>query len=358
MRRDWQRLRWFPMLRTDVQPSYAVGVINYQSYDELKACLDSVQAQTLAPDLTMVVDIEADEARQSELWERPGIHIENMSNRGFAAGANYALKTLRERSKTDFLLLLNPDVRLDPTFAERLLGEMQTRPRVALATGKLLRPDGSIDSAGIVLPRHRRPRDRGSEKADRGQFDRTEFVFGASGAAMMIRGDSLSSLAIEGEVFDEDFFLYHEDTDLSWRAWLLGWQVLYVPDARAQHTRNWRRERRFEIDPRIRRHSFKNHYLQLIKNERGLDFWLNLPIIAGWEIMRLGFALLRDRATIPGYLDAWRLAGRAWRKRRLLRVAGSIDSVNGTEHLDEVRDSTDGSGAAPTKRLLTPYGAS
>ena len=48
----------------------------------------------------------------------------------------------------------------------------------------------------------------------------------------------------------------------------------------------------------VRRHSFKNHYLQLIKNERGRDFLANLPAIAFWELARFGFALLRDRAVL------------------------------------------------------------
>ena len=138
---------------------------------------------------------------------------------------------------------------------------------------------------------------------------------------MMLRRDALDALAIDGEIFDEDFFLYHEDTDLSWRAQLLGWSVLYVPEARAEHERRWRRGRRFEIDPSVRRHSFKNHYLQLIKNEQPLDFWLGLPILAGWELLRLSHALLRDPAVLPAYRNAWRLRHRAWEKRRMLRAA-------------------------------------
>ena len=126
-------------------------------------------------------------------------------------------------------------------------------------------------------------------------------------------------LAIEGEVFDEDFFLYHEDTDLSWRANLLGWGVLYVGRALAFHGRRWRRERRFQIPPHVRRHSFKNHYLQMIKNEDPLRFLRHLPVVAVWELSRLGYAILRDREVLPAYLEAARLAPEAWRKRRILR---------------------------------------
>jgi GT2 family glycosyltransferase len=247
-------------------------------------------------------------------------------NRGYAAGVNYLLpRLLAEAEPVDFVLLLNPDVELESSFCERLLESMGRDARVALGGGKLLRPCGRlIDSAGIELPSHRRPRDRGSEELDSGQYDERGFVFGVTGAAMMLRVGALSDLKIDGELFDEDFFMYHEDTDLSWRANLLGWRVLYEPCARGVHSRGWRREGRFEVASALRRHSFKNHYLQLIKNESLAGFVRGLPMLAGWEVLRLGFALLRDREVLGGYREALRLAGPAFDKRRALqqRIAG------------------------------------
>lgn len=314
------RPRRFADLWPAVTKSYAAGVINYRSYDDVARCLAGLAGQTLAPAAIVVVDVDPPTDRDGRP-EAAFVRWEEMPNRGFAGGANRALTVLCAETSVDFVLLLNPDVRLEADFAERIVLAMSARERVALASGKLLRPDGSIDSAGISLPRNRRPRDRGSEEIDRGQYDRTEMVFGASGAAMMVRTAALPELAIEGEVFDEDFFLYHEDTDLCWRAHVLGWQVLYVPEARAQHERSWRRDRRFDIDPSVRRHSFKNHYLQIIKNEQPRDFLRNLPVLATWEVLRLGFAIARDREVLNGYGDALRLAGRAWRKRKLVQSA-------------------------------------
>lgn len=300
---------------------YAVGVINYRSYDDLARCLDALAEQTQPPELTLVVDVEPDSASRAKLRSRSRVDWVESENRGFAGGANLALDELARRTQSPFFLLLNPDVRLEPAFVAHLLAEMANRPRVALGTGKLIRPNGTLDSAGVVLPRNRRPRSRGDGETDSGLYDRVEYVFGASGAAMMIRRGALDELAIDGEIFDEDFFLYHEDTDLSWRAQLLGWRVLYVPQARAEHDRRWQRSKRFAIPPSVRRHSFKNHYLQLIKNEQPRDFLIGLPILLVWEVLRLASALLRDPAVLPGYRDAWHLRRRAWAKRRFLRSA-------------------------------------
>ncbi len=73
----------------------------------------------------------------------------------------------------------------------------------------------------------------------------------------------------------------------------------------------------------VRRHSFKNHYLQLIKNESLASFLLRLPLLVAWEILRLAHAVLRDRGVLAGYGDALRLAPRAFRKRRVLRRAAA-----------------------------------
>jgi GT2 family glycosyltransferase len=137
---------------------------------------------------------------------------------------------------------------------------------------------------------------------------------------MLLRRAALEDLAVSGEVVDEDFFAYQDDTDLCWRANRLGWRVLYEPRATGVHGRRWRRERRMQIEPWVRRHSFKNHYLQIIKNERGADLVRNLPWLVAWEVLRLGFALLRDREILAAYREAWRGVPRALAKRRAIEA--------------------------------------
>jgi GT2 family glycosyltransferase len=323
---------------------YAVGIVNYRTYGDLERCLESLNEQAWAPAATLVVDVDSIADRLDSIRKRfPTAVCEPHRNGGFAAGANIVLDRVRALApEAEFVLLLNPDVELAPDFAAHLTSEMVGRPNVAVASGKLLRPGRSlIDSAGIRLPAHRRPRDRGSEELDCGQYDEPQFVFGVSGAALMIRRSALQALAIDGEVFDEDFFMYHEDTDLCWRANLLGWDVLYAPQAEAVHGRRWRRDGRFEIGAHTRRHSFKNHYLEMIKNERPRDFLLNLPAIALWEVLRLGFALLHDRSVLTGYRDAWRLSGRAWRKRAVLQDRVRRGAGRATPRpISEVRSAT------------------
>ncbi len=348
-----------PLVQPEDPPRWSAGIVNHGSYDDLERCLASLARQGVTPVSIAVYDTGEDPQRLEGLRRaHPGVDFELGPNRGYAGGANRVIDRILGRGGRDggtqggevkggaadgggqdggtqdggtqdraagaesigFVLLLNPDVELEPDFAAGLIKEMVARPGVAIATGKLLRPDGStIDSAGIVFPRHRRPRDRGSEQPDRGQYDRPERVDAASGAAMMLRVEATTDLRLEGELFDEDFFAYHEDTDLCWRARRFGWSILYEPRAVALHRRGWQRARRAEMPIVIRRHSFKNHYLQLLKNETAAGLLRNLPWILGWEILRLGFVVLRDRPMGRAYLEAGRALPRAWRKRRLVR---------------------------------------
>jgi len=305
-----------------VTPRFSIGIVHYRAYADLERALSAIKAQQAQPDAVFIADADADAALLEQVQSvHPEFCFRAIPNGGYGAGANRILRWIdQQQSASEFVLLMNPDVELDPGFAERLLRSMAAEPQVAIGTGKLLRPGGRyLDSAGIEMRVNRRTRDRGSEQLDRGQFDRPQHVFGATGAAMMLRRSALAELAIEGEVFDEDFFMYQEDTDLSWRANLLGWKVLYEPTATAIHTRGWRKADRSDISVAIRRHSFKNHYLQLVKNESAKGLVLHLPVILVWEVLRLGFALLRDRAMLPAYLDAWRGLGRAFHKRRILQ---------------------------------------
>lgn len=304
---------------TQARPTWGAGIVNHGSYADLEACLASIALQTWPPERVVVWDTGVDAAAFLKIASsHPAVECLPGTNVGYAGGANRVVAELTGHA--DFVLVLNPDIALDPDFAERLLRAVAPFGNTVIATGKLLREGRErIDSAGIVYPRNRRPRDRGSEEFDVGQYDRAEIVEGASGAAMLLRVGGLSDLAIDGEVFDESFFAYHEDTDLCWRARRLGFEIRYEPSAVAVHQRGWQKDRRFAVPVPIRRHSFKNHYLQLIKNEQPGGFLLNLPWLIVWEGLRLAFVLSRDRALLQAYGEAWNLLPEAWRKRRLIR---------------------------------------
>lgn len=101
----------------------------------------------------------------------------------------------------------------------------KARPVVQNA-GTIVLPDGSGRDRGTVV--------RGTDvypEEDSGQYDRLEEVFAGCGAALLLRRTMLEDVGL----LDEDFYMYYEDMDLSWRARRRGWKVLYVPGAVVRH---------------------------------------------------------------------------------------------------------------------------
>ena len=86
------------------------------------------------------------------------------------------------------------------------------------------------NAGGLVLPEGYGA-DRGFQEVDRGQYDEPVEVFTACGAAAAFRTEAIRQVGL----FDDDFFLYYEDCDLSWRLRAAGWTVRYEPSAVARH---------------------------------------------------------------------------------------------------------------------------
>ena len=105
------------------------------------------------------------------------------------------------------------------------------------AAARLL-TDPLVQNAGSTLDPDGYGRDRGTYsknnemffEVDRGQY-LSETVFVACGANILVRRTMLDEIG----GFDDRFFMYYEDTDLSWRAWLNGWKVFYTNTAVIRH---------------------------------------------------------------------------------------------------------------------------
>jgi GT2 family glycosyltransferase len=132
------------------------------------------------------------------------------------------------------------------TTVEACFGDGPPTIAVVSADGRLTLPIPSdapirpvVQNAGSLVFRDGRGRDRGAVARpgshffadDVGQFDQVEEVFAGCGASLLLRATTLADVG----GFDERFFMYYEDTDLSWRARLGGWKVIYAPDALVRH---------------------------------------------------------------------------------------------------------------------------
>ncbi len=311
----------------------AVSIVTYNSAPHLKTCLQSLERQSF-PDFGIhIIDNASSDATAGIIEEFRRI-LESVyyseKNLGFCAGHNRIIESVT----TEYVLVLNPDVILDARFLEIMVREMETHPNIGSATGKLYRwhrtppdPDAlpgisgnmELDSTGIYFTRNQRHFDRGSGERDAGQYNRKEYVFGASGAAALYRRPMLQDIRNGREFFDESFFAYREDADLAWRARWMGWQCLYVPEATAFHERQVLPERRSSLPGAINMHSFKNRFLLRIKNMDMGTYARNFIPITIRDVAAIGYVFVREWSSLPGISLLIRSFPKALAARRTLK---------------------------------------
>jgi GT2 family glycosyltransferase len=198
----------------------------------LLECLCSLEQQSRRDFEVIVVDNSGKQlARETMGGQVPNIPqleiIENSNNAGFGVAINQGFK----RSRTPFLATLNDDAVVNRDWLERLLAAIISNPDVGMCASQVrFYGEDHLDSAGMLVCADGSSKQRGHLYPP-SNFAQTEEALLPSGSAALYRRAMLERIGL----FDEDFFLYCEDTDLGLRARWAGWKCLYVPAAVAQH---------------------------------------------------------------------------------------------------------------------------
>lgn len=212
-------------------PKVEAMVLAYRSKDYIAPCLESLLEQDW-PELSITVLDNASGDGTAEFVRRrfPGVEVlESRENLGFAAGHN----VLFERTRADFVALLNHDAVARRNWVSELVLAAQQQPRAAVLGAKMLmrRCPTILNSTGIVMNESGFAADRDIGRPDLDPGDAPQRVFAVCGGAMLIRTEVLRRVG----GFDPTFFMYVEDVDLCWRARLAGDEVYYVPTAVVVH---------------------------------------------------------------------------------------------------------------------------
>jgi GT2 family glycosyltransferase len=217
--------------RDHSQPRLTVAVATYNGREMLEVALASLAAQAFRDFRTVVVDdASSDDTREwlAEHW--PDVQlIAHPRNKGATVTLNDGLRA----ASSEFVMLLNNDMELDPECLGELVRELDAHPDAAAAAPKLLAfyDREILDGAGDVYEWTGEARRRGQGERDVGQYDEAQSVFGACGGAAVYRRAAIERVGL----FDEDFFANQDDVDWSFRAQLLGFSARYVPSAVAYH---------------------------------------------------------------------------------------------------------------------------
>ena len=294
----------------------SVTIVTYNSGRFIKRCLESVLAQKYERREIIVIDNASTDGTIDilEQFEDRCKIFYNDENIGFAAAQNQAIGL----SSGEWVLTLNPDVLLLPNFIQALVDAGRFNRRVGTVCGKLLAilanfdlPDKPlVDSTGIYFTPMLRHLDRGSQEVDNGHYLNHEYVFGATAAAALYRREMIDDIAVDGEFFDPDFFVYREDADVAWRSQLFGWKCMYTPHARGYHVRNVLPGNRRALPPVINMHSVKNRFLMRIKNMTPDLYRRNWFSITWRDLVVVSCCLLYEHSSLKAF---WYLA-KNWRR--------------------------------------------
>lgn len=313
----------------------AVNVLTYNSADQITACLTCLQRQDY-PDMTVtVIDNGSRDNTVAHLapWRERGVRVVvHPENLYYSRAYNLAIAA----SDGEIVFTVNPDTLLSPTFISEVVRVFDCAPEVGSVNGKLLLleqvpfdpaivsapppPDALIDSAGLMIYRSRRPYLRGNRELARDHCLEPCAIFGVDGACAAYRRTMLEDIALqtdEGkEYFDNDFVMYREDVDLAWRARLFGWESRYEPAALGYHVRSFHLGRsRRRMSTFFRRHSVKNGWFLLVKNEEIGDLLRGLPFILPYQAKVIGGLLTVEWTSLGAIRDVFRLLPRIRAKR-------------------------------------------
>lgn len=308
----------------------SVVAISYNSAAFLPGLLDSLLAQTKGFGEIIIVDNNSGDASVRIIKDyadlHPGAGIRPLllnENTGYAAAANMGAHA----SSGDIVMVTNADILLSPTVNEKILEKFGADRDLAMLSPLILRFDGiTADSAGQTWSRALHPVEIGFNQRLTRLTLKERQVFSVCGAASVFRRSALEVLEMDGQYYDEDFFIFWEDFDLGWRATQMGLKIMFFPDIMVRHFRSATLERnfwsRFSLalarPPFIKYHLVKNRYLTLIKNFRWRRFYWTLPFIFLRDIVWVGLLTFVSPKIIIPLMKSFKYCRRAYGKRKEL----------------------------------------
>jgi N-acetylglucosaminyl-diphospho-decaprenol L-rhamnosyltransferase len=238
-----------------------VGVVTvtYNSDRFFDEYVHALRTQTQLADMLVIVDSGS---MQTEFLDRiasyPGpVEIRRETNRGYCVGNNIGWRLVRN---LDYILFLNPDAFIAPDFIEKAVAYLENEPKVGMVTPSLIRYDierheplDAIDTTGVVRNWHGFPeRDHSKPVKELKRYRGPNRIPWLCAAAVMCRREAINAVIESGDqLFDESFFMYKDDTDVSWRVRRAGWEIIHHPDLLGYHCRGWQNRKLMPRSARI-----------------------------------------------------------------------------------------------------------
>ncbi|MBK9713000.1 MAG: glycosyltransferase family 2 protein [Kouleothrix sp.] len=298
-------------------PLVSLIVVSYNSAAQLPAFFRALDQTRYQPYEVLVVDNASTDGSAALVAREHGRArlLASAENLGFGRACNQGARA----AGGELLVFMNADVAVTPDWLSILVRHMAEQPEAAIICPQTLEPDEQPPT-----------------------FERSGVAATAAvpGCALMIRRAAWEALG----GFDEQYFLYWEDTDLCWRAWLLGWRVLEDLEACVYHERGGSAGgQRWDAE---RAKNGLRTYLKTMRWRRAAPF---TALLAAKTLAKI--ALRRERGMIAAWAWNWRNLGETLARRREMARRRRIDPAE-LERLVAIHERR-GRAARRSRRLVS-----
>ncbi len=280
----------------------SVVIVTYNNRDDIDACLGSLRTHSPDAEIIVVDNLSSDGTLDHIRQQYPRVRAVSAGrNGGFGAGNNIGARLATGTR----LVFLNPDTEVKGAWLAPLIAALEDDSSVGLVTPTVLLKGTAnrVNACGNDVHLTGLAFCAGLHHAAPPRSTPARPVAAISGAAFAIRRELWEQLG----GFDERFFMYLEDTDLSLRARRLGYTILHVPASRVWH------DYRVSVSAAKLYHLERNRLLMLHKNLSPATLVLLSPALALTEVLTWIFCLQQGKAYA---LAKWHSYRGFWRERR------------------------------------------
>jgi|GEM_PF-667396 GT2 family glycosyltransferase len=256
-----------------MKPNIAIVILNWRGADNTIQCVESLRKISYPSYKIFVVDNGSGgrEVKRLRKSLNDCVLILNNSNLGFAGGVNVGIRKALLDPQVKYILLLNNDTVVTPDFLTNMF-QIAKEKKVDMVSPTIMSATNhnNVDRLGIVLSKALLGYDMKKQEGTQ--------PFCPSGCCALYSKKLLEDIEhSHGHLFDEDFFMYAEDTDLGWRARLLGYKAALAEKAIIYHT-GFASNALASTDPQYLGH--RNSVWYVIKNASLKQLWH----LGGWWI--------------------------------------------------------------------------
>jgi GT2 family glycosyltransferase len=310
-------------------PRVSIIILNWNGLENTVKCLESLKKITYLNCEVILVDNGSKEGDTDFLDKKYKNYIKlikNKENLGFTGGNNIAIREIMKEGKSGYILLLNNDITVEPNFLDELVECALRHQKSGSIQPKMIFTSYPkiIDSTGIVYSKNSLAFNRGVYEPIENYTEEKE-IFGCCAGACLYKIDALRDIKINNEYFDNDFFAFYEDVDLSFRLQWAGWKSWYCPKAIVYHKRGATTGARSNFTIY---HSSKNQTLVFFKNFPNSFILKNFPLFFITEIFQIVLDLIKGKQIIlKAKFDAYKNLKNVLKKKKLIKKIINFEEI-------------------------------